>query len=58
MRIIWQTVRRITYEIIGVKGLSPKRDYQLISPHGFSVESFIKFMRIREMMNNQKSFDC
>ena len=58
MRIIWQTVRRITDEILGVKGLNPKRDYRLISPYSFSVESFIKFMRIREMMNNQKSFDC
>ena len=36
-----------------LKGLNPKRDYQLISLYSFSVESFIKFMRIREIMNNQ-----
>ena len=38
--------------------LTPKGDWQLISPHNISPKSNIKVMRIREMINNQRTLDC
>ena len=38
--------------------LNPGSDQYLISPHKNTAESFIKIMRIRQMITNLRSFDC
>ena len=38
--------------------LNPKSDQHLISPYGNTAESFIKIMRIKGKITNQRSFDC
>ena len=35
-----------------------KSDQHLISPYSYTAESFIKIMRIKEMIANLRSFDC
>ena len=47
-RVIWQTVRRIANEILGVKGLIPESDKHLISPFNITPQSNIKVMTIKE----------
>ena len=37
---------------------TPKSDQHLISPYSYTAESFIKIMRIKEMIANLRSFDC
>ena len=37
MKIIWQTVRRITNEILGVKGLTPMSDQDKISANHITI---------------------
>ena len=51
-RFIWQTVRRIANEILGVKGLIPESDEHLISPFNITSQSNIKVMTIKEMIIN------
>ena len=43
---------------IFINPLTPKSDCHLISPDNVSPESNIEVMRIREMINNQRSLDC
>ena len=50
--VIWQTVRRIAKEILGVKGLIPESDEHLISPFNITPQSNIKVMTIKEMIIN------
>ena len=38
--------------------LNPKSDQLLISPYSNTAESFIKIMRIKGKITNQRSFDC
>ena len=38
--------------------LNPVSDQHLISPNNNTSESFIKIMRIKEMITNLRSFDC
>ena len=38
--------------------LNPASDQHLISPYKNTYESFIKVMRIKEMITNLRSFDC
>ena len=38
--------------------LNPASDQHLISPYNNTSESFIKIMRIKEMITNLRSFDC
>ena len=38
--------------------LNPGSDQYLISPYNNTAESFIKTMRIRQMITNLRSFDC
>ena len=38
--------------------LNPGSDQYLISPYNNTAESFIKIMRIRQMITNLRSFDC
>ena len=38
--------------------LNPKSDQHVISPYSNTAESFIKIMRIKEMIANPKSYDC
>ena len=38
--------------------LNPASDQYLISPYNNTAESFIKIMRIRQMITNLRSFDC
>ena len=38
--------------------LNPGNDQYLISPYNNTPESFIKIMRIRQMITNLRSFDC
>ena len=38
--------------------LNPSSDQHLISPYNNTSESFIKIMRIKEMITNLRSFDC
>ena len=40
------------------KPFNPESDWHLISPYNISPESNIKIMRIREMINNQRTLDC
>ena len=53
--IIWQTVRRIAKEILGVKGLIPESDEHLISPFNITPQSNIKVMTIKEMIINWRT---
>ena len=54
-RVIWQTVRRIANEILGVKGLIPESDEHLISPFNITPQSNIKVMTIKEMIINWRT---
>ena len=56
-RVIWQTVRRIASEILGVKGLIPESDEHLISPFNITPQSNIKVMTIKEMTINEEPLD-
>ena len=38
--------------------LIPKIDHCLISPHSSTVESFIKIMKLKEMIASLISIDC
>ena len=38
--------------------LNPVSDQHIISPNNNTSESFIKIMRIKEMITNLRSFDC
>ena len=38
--------------------LNPEKDQHLISPNSNMAESFVKIMRIKEMIIIQRSFDC
>ena len=38
--------------------LNPVSDQHLISPNNNTSESFVKIMRIKEMITNLRSFDC
>ena len=57
-RTVWQTVRRINNEILGVKGLNPRSDWHLICPKSNTTQSFIKIMRIREIIFKLWNSDC
>ena len=37
---------------------NPENDQHLISPNSNEAKSFIKIMRIKGMIANQRSFDC
>ena len=37
---------------------NPKSDQHLISPNSKMAVSFIKIMRVKEMITTQRSFDC
>ena len=41
-----------------VNPLNPESDQHLISPYSNLAESFIKVMRIKEMITTQRSFHC
>lgn len=41
-----------------VNPLNPKSDQNIISPYCNPAESFIKIVRIKEMIANLSSFDC
>ena len=43
---------------LGLNPLNPDSDQYLISPYSNMAESFIKIMRINEMITTQRSFDC
>ena len=54
MRIIWQTVRRIPNEILGIKGLTPltsTSDHGRISPYDIVTISSREVMRIKKNVN-------
>ena len=51
MKIIWQTVRRITNEILGVKGLTPMSDHDKISANHINTTSRRHVMRIKRNIN-------
>ena len=57
MILVWQTVRRITSEILGVKGLNRTSDLHQISPYNITPESHVKIMRIKEMITTKEAFD-
>ena len=40
-----------------LNSLDPKSDQHLISPYSNTAKSFIKIMRIKEMITNTRSFD-
>ena len=40
-----------------LNSLDPKSDQYLISPYSNTAKSFIKIMRIKEMITNTRSFD-
>ena len=42
--------------IVCFNPLSPKSDQHLISPYNISPESLIVFMRIKEIITNERSF--
>ena len=46
------------YSFILLSPLHSMSDQHLISPHSNTAESFIKVMKIKEMMSNLRSFDC
>ena len=46
------------YSFILLSPLHSMSDQHLISPSSNTAESFIKVMKIKEMMSNLRSFDC
>ena len=40
------------------KPLNPESDQHLFSPYSDTAGSFVKIMRMKEMMANLRSFDC
>ena len=45
----------MSWSLLGVKGLTLKSDWHLISPYSITPASNVKVMRIKEMITNSRS---
>lgn len=48
----------IVESVFHINPLNPKSDQHLISPYNVTAESFIKIVRIKEIISNHRTFDC
>ena len=55
---IWSTLVEKLVPVSKMVIFNPKSDQHLISPNSKMAVSFIKIMRVKEMITTQRSFDC